>query len=172
MTTPTPYVPAVPLQGGIQALLSSVVQVIRLNAILTDSGDVSMSWAPITAVVDPVLNMPGLLQCRLDLGFIRRGIDQPAAIIAGKAPDRVGVCYFMPATDPVTGIPLVLAGDRLLCVANPLTGRLPVTGTFEIRPVPDMAQDFIGGHHVEVQVVEVSQALQPGAITPFPGATT
>jgi hypothetical protein len=57
----------------------------------------------------------------------------------------------------------VLAGDRLRCVAG------PVFGTFEIRVVPDPAQDYVGTHHIEVQVIEVAQALQPGSPTPFPG---
>jgi hypothetical protein len=36
--------------------------------------------------------------------------------------------------------------------------------------IPEVAQDFTGAHHVEIQVIEVSQALQPGSITPFPGS--
>ena len=76
----------------------------------------------------------------------------------------------MPVTDPLTGIPYVQAGDRLVCIQDPITRALPVFGTFEIRQVPDVAQDFIGGHHIETQVVEVSESLQPGSPTPFPGS--
>jgi hypothetical protein len=46
----------------------------------------------------------------------------------------------------------------------------PVFGTFEMRVIPDVAQDYVGAHHVEVQVIEVSQSLQPGSPTPFPGS--
>jgi hypothetical protein len=146
-----------------RALYHSMVQVTRLAATITADGSATMTWSPITAVVDLFLNAPGYLMCRLDLQFIRRGIDQPAALVAGKAPDRVGVVYYDPVTD-TSGVPLVLAGDRLVCVSG------PVMGTFDIRVVPDVAQDFLGAHHVETQVVEVSQSLQPGSIQPFPGS--
>ena len=172
MTTPTPYVPYAPLQGGLQAMFTSVVQVTRAQVGLSAQGDASVSWEPLTEILDPGLNQAGLMRCRLDLQFIRRGIDQPAPVIAGKAPDRVGVIYYLSAVDPATGIPLVLAGDRVVCVPHPVTSRLPVFGTFELRQVPDVAQDYVGGHHVETQIVEVSQSLKPGSVTPFPGATS
>lgn len=172
MTTPTPYVAYAPFQGGLQAMFTSVVQVLRASSALQADGTAALTWVPLTIVVDPVLSQAGLLRCRLDLQFVRRGIDQPAPIIAGRAPDRVGVAYFMPATDPSTGIPLVLAGDRLKTVPHPMTNRQPVFGTFEIRQIPDMAQDYVGAHHVETQIVEVSESLQPGSPQPFPGATT
>jgi hypothetical protein len=160
---PEPYIPYAPLQGSMRALYRSMVQVTRVSATLAADGSASMTWAPVSAVVDQFLNVPGYLMCRLDLQFIRRGVDQPAPVIAGKAPDRVGVVYYDPVTGS-SGVPLLLAGDRLVCVSG------PVMGTFELRVVPDVAQDLLGAHHVETQVVEVSQALQPGSIQPFPGA--
>jgi hypothetical protein len=57
----------------------------------------------------------------------------------------------------------VRANDRLLCVQG------PIYGEFEIRVVPDVAQDYVGAHHVEVQVIEVAKQVQPGSLTPFPG---
>jgi hypothetical protein len=45
----------------------------------------------------------------------------------------------------------------------------PVFGTFEVRLIPEVAQDLTGAHHVETQVIEVSQMLKPGSPTPFPG---
>jgi hypothetical protein len=159
--TGDPYVPFAPRLGGMSALLSSVVTVIRPQLSTNTGGAASVTWSPLTAILDPVVNIPGQLRCRLDLQFIRRGVDQPPAVAAGRAPDRVGVMYYIPVTD-VNGIPLVQAGDR----AVTLTG--PVYGVFEIRNLPDVALDFVGGHHVEVQIVEVSQNLQPGSVTPFP----
>jgi hypothetical protein len=159
----TPYVPYAPGQAGLAMFYTTTAQVLRLAENLTDGGAMSMSWNPVAAVVDPVLDQPGLLRCRIDLTFIRPGKDQPAPMVAGRAPDRVGVCYFDLATGP-GGVPLVLAGDRLQCVAG------PIFGTFEIRVIPDVAQDMVGAHHVEVQVVEVSQMLTPGSPTPFPGS--
>jgi len=86
------------------------------------------------------------LKCRLDLTFIRPGKDQLPAIEAGRAPDRVGVMF----CDVTAGI---RAGDRIVCIAG------PISGTFEIRAVPDVAQAFSTGHHIEVQVIETTQQL-------------
>lgn len=163
MTTPQPYVPFAPGQGGMRLFYSSVCQVLRAVSSVGTGGGMTFTWPAVTTVVDPVLNQAGLLQCRLDLTFVRPGKDQPAPIVAGRAPDRIGVCYFDLATD-VNGIPLVVAGDRLRCVQG------PIFGTFEIRPVPDVAQGLTGAHHVEVQVVEVSQMLKPGSPMPYPGS--
>jgi hypothetical protein len=164
ITPPEPYIPFAPLQGSMRALYHSMVQVTRLQATITPDGAANMSWSPVGVVFDMFLNTPSYMMCRLDLQFVRRGVDQPPALVAGKAPDRVGVIYYDPVTDPLTGVPLILAGDRLVCVSG------PVMGTFELRVVPDVAQDLIGAHHVETQIVEVSQALQPGSIQPFPGS--
>jgi hypothetical protein len=158
----TPYVPFAPGQSGMRMHYTSTCQVLRLQPALVAGGGMSMSWDALTAVVDPILDKPGLLQCRLDLTFLRPGKDQPAPIVAGRAPDRVGVCFFDLAT-AASGVPLVLAGDRLQCVSG------PIFGTFEVRLIPDVAQDLTGAHHVEVQVIEVSQALAAGSPTPFPG---
>lgn len=163
MTTPQPYTGFAPGQAGLRMFYTSVCQVLRLDSSLGSGGAMTLAWNPVTTIVDPVLNQPGLLQCRLDLTFLRPGKDQPAPVVAGRAPDRVGVCYFDLATD-VNGVPLVLAGDRLRCVSG------PIFGTFDIRLVPDVAQDLTGAHHVETQVVEVAQQLKPGSPTPFPGS--
>lgn len=164
MTTPQPYQPFAPGQAGLRMFYTSVCQVLRLNPSLDAGGGMSFTWDPVTAVVDHYLNTPGLLQCRLDLTFLRPGKDQPAPIVAGRAPDRTGVCYFDAAPD-ANGASLVKAGDRLQCVQG------PIFGTFEIRLIPDVAQSMIGAHHIEVQVIEVSQMLQQGSPTPFPGST-
>jgi hypothetical protein len=165
MTTPpaaagSPYTQYAPRLGGMLALFNSVVAVTRASLTANVQGSASASWTQLTGILDPQLNIPGQMRCRIDLQFIRRGVDQPPAVQAGRAPDRVGVLYFMPVTDAY-GVPLVLAGDRIVTVSG------PVYGTFDIRQLPDVAQDFIGGHHVETQIVEVAQSLQSGP-QPFP----
>ena len=157
----TPYVPQVPLQQP-RHLYNSTVQVLRLQAQLT-SGSAEVAWAPITDIIDPYLGKPGIMACRLDLLFQRPGKDQQMPLVAGRAPDRVGVLFYGPVTD-ASGVPLVKSGDRVAT----LTG--PIQGTFEIRLIPDVAQSYLGAHHIEVQVIEVSQALAPGSVTPFPGS--
>ena len=163
MSTPQPYVPYAPGQSAIRMFYSSVCQVERLDPVLDSGGGMSLTWNDLTTIVDPVYNQPGLLQCRLDLTFLRPGKDQPMPLVAGRAPDRTGVCYFDLATDG-DGVPLVLAGDRLKCVSG------PIFGTFELRLIPDVAQSLTGAHHVETQVIEVSQMMQRGSPTPFPGS--
>lgn len=99
----------------------------------------TISWVPYGDARDA-------LKGRLDLTFIRPGKDQLPAIEAGRAPDRVGVFF----CDADSGL---RAGDRIVCIAG------PITGTFDVRVIPDVAQGFSTGHHIEVQVIETSQQL-------------
>lgn len=162
MTTPLPYQPFAPGQG-MRMFYTSVCEVYRNNPTLDDGGGMTLGWDLVPAVVDHYLNTPGLLQCRLDLLFVRPGKDQPQPLVAGRAPDRTGVCYFDLAAD-ADGSSLVKAGDRLKCVSG------PVFGTFEVRLVPDVAQGMLAGHHCETQVIECSQMLKTGSPMPFPGS--
>lgn len=160
MTTPyQPYQSGVsPLRG----LYSSVVQVRRLTPQLEASGGMSLNWSTVSTVVDVVLDTPGLMQCRIALGYLRPGKDQPPPIVAGRPQDRFGVIYYDPVTD-ANGVPLVKAADRFLCVSG------PISGTFEMRNVPDQLQSYRGAEHVEAQIVEVAAQSGPGSPTPFPG---
>ncbi len=124
-------------------LFNSTVAVFRLESSAVD-GMLSYTW------VDSGVR----IRCRLDIGFLRPGKDQPMAVEAGKAPDRVGVLYCLPSED-------LRAGDRVVAL-DPA----PVPGTFEVRVIPDRAVGFSTAHHIEVQVVEVAQALAGS----FPGS--
>lgn len=160
----TPFAPFRPPPTPLRGLYSSKVQVLRLAPSLTAQGGMSVAWSPLTVILDRTLDQPGYMWCRLDLGFLRPGRDQPAPLVAGRAPDRTAVCYFDPVIDS-TGRLLVQANDRLLCVQG------PVYGEFEIRVVPEVALDYSTAHHVEVQVIEVAKQVQPGSLTPFPGGS-
>lgn len=127
-------------------LFNTRVEVLRLSAVLVN-GLASMTWQKVPVVVDPFLGTPGEMMCRIDLVFQRPGKDQPMPLVAGKAPDRVGLMAFDPTED-------VLAGDRVHCLDG------PVQGTFELRVMPDPVQGYSVAHHMEVQVVEVSQNLR------------
>lgn len=150
------------MPSALRALYNSTAVVLRLTSVFQNDGTFIANWGAVSTIVDPYLDTPGQLACRLDLGFIRPGKDQPPAMVAGRPPDRVGVLYCDLMTDE-NGIPLVLAGDRIQMVTG------PIFGTFEIRTIPDVAQAYAGAHHVEVQVVEVDQSLVPGSPQPFPG---
>lgn len=134
-------------------LFNSRVEVLRLSAQVTNGVPIT-EWNKIAAVADPYLTEPGELMCRLDLVFVRPGKDQPMPLVAGRAPDRTGVMFFTYTT-------AVRAGDRIRCLAG------PVSGTFELRAIPDTAVGFSAAHHCEVQVIEVAQAL----VGVFPGAS-
>jgi len=121
------------------------VELLRLSGVLVD-GVPTFTWARTDTLPDPVLGIPGELMCRLDLSFVRQGKDQPMPVVAGRAPDRVGVMFFDNTNE-------VRAGDRIRVLAG------PVTGTFEIRAIPDPAVSQLVAHHMEVQIVEVAQPL-------------
>lgn len=132
-------------------LYMTVCRVERLQLTVED-GMPSMLWQQATDL-DPALNdMLERLHCRLDLTFVRPGKDQPPAINAGRAPDRIGVGFWNPYAP-------VRAGDRIVTIPND-EGKMPVEGTFEIRVIPDMALDYDSAHHVEVQILETNQALE------------
>jgi hypothetical protein len=157
----TPYQPYQPL-SPVRGLYSSVVQVMRLTPTLNAGFGMSVAWGVIPDVVDPILDAPGLLACRLAVGFLRPGKDQPPPIVAGRPQDRVALMYFDMMTTP-TGVPLVKAGDRFLCVSG------PISGTWEMRNIADQLQGYHGAAHCEIQVIEVAAQSAPGTPTPFPG---
>ncbi len=111
------------------------------------NGTPTYTWAKLGIVIDRFLGVPGEMMCRLDLTFQRPGKDQPQPIVAGRAPDRIGLLFY-DYTDAIR------AGHRIRVIGGPLTG-----GVFELRQIPDVAQAYSIGHHMEVQVQEVAQAL-------------
>ncbi len=133
-------------------LYNSRAEIQRLSGELVN-GTPTLTWSKITEKPDPILNTDGELLCRLDLNFVRPGKDQPMPVVAGRAPDRVGLLMF-----DTTNV--IKAGDRVHMLAG------PIVGTFEIRVIPDPAVGFAAAHHMEVQVIEVAQQL-PGV---FPSA--
>ena len=155
----TPYSPYGGFISPLRALYASTAQALRAHMEM-DAGAATASWEPVSDILDPYFpDSPGVFGCRADLMFVRQGKDAPMPVMAGRAPDRIGVlfCDLMP--DPISGQSMLKAGDRV----QMLTG--PVSGVFEIKSVPDVAVAYAAGHHVEVQIVEVAQ----GAVQ-FPGS--
>lgn len=122
-----------------QGLFVSVVQAQRLYR-SNVNGVATSTWQPYGDSRDSI-------PCRLDLLFVRPGKDAIPALEAGRAPDRYGVLF----AEANCGL---RAGDRVVCISG------PIQGTFEIRAIPDMAQDYFSAHHMEVQVVETNQKTQ------------
>jgi hypothetical protein len=109
-------------------------------------GYAEMNWDRDERMFDRYLGKVGLMMCRLDLTFIRAGKDAPSPLVGGRAQDRIGTlfCDFTPH---------LKAGHMIRCLEG------PVKGTFEIRQIPDEAQDYIGVHHLECGIIEVAQSL-------------
>lgn len=116
------------------------------------NGVPNMTWKQVDEIIDPYLGVPGELMCRIDLSFVRPGKDQPMPVVAGRAPDRVGL-MFLDATDEI------LSGDRIRAIDG------PISGTFELRAMPDPAAGWSAAHHMEVQIIEVAQSMQPLLLT-------
>ena len=131
-------------------LFNSVVRVERLQLVTTD-GVAEMDWAQATDPDPNAAEMLKYLECRLDMNFLRPGKDILPAPEAGKAPDRIGIMFTYPYAP-------IKAGDRIVAIPN-REGKTPVKGTFEIRVMPDEANDFSDQHHIEVQIIESNQNL-------------
>lgn len=132
-------------------LFISTVRVEELQLTLV-GGRPAMDWSQAHHEDAELDAMLGALKCRLDLNFVRPGKDILPAPIAGRAPDRIGLCFTY-AYAPLK------AGQRLVTIPNEY-GELPVSGTFEIRVIPDLALDYSTGHHMEVQILETNQKLE------------
>lgn len=124
-------------------LFSSRVEVLEPTTDFVD-GVMQQTWGKVNQMFDPNCEN-GEMMCRLDLIFVRQGKDAPQPIQAGRAPDRTGTLYC-----EVT--PNLRAGQVITCLSG------PITGSFIIKAVPDVAHDFDEAHHLEVQVVETAQA--------------
>lgn len=133
-------------------LYHTQAEVLRLTQTFVN-GAPTMAWDKVTTILDPILGIPGELKCRIDLNFVRVGKDQPMPVVAGRAPDRVGLMLF-DATDAI------LSGDRI----HPLNG--PISGMFELRAIPDVAAGWSAAHHMEVQLIEVAQSLGTTLLNP------
>lgn len=158
---PTPYQPFA-TTSPLRIFYASLVQVLRLKMKVVN-GTPTLTWTELNDVLDPYVDIPGQMMCRLDLNFVKR-IDMPMPISAGAAQQRQGTVFFDSVTDPSTGAQVVLAGDRLHCLAG------PVSGTFEIRQIPNPAVDLNNSHHIEVSIWEVAKSVAQGSQTPFPGS--
>ena len=134
-------------------LYNTHAEVLRLSQSMQDGTPV-MSWDKVTTIVDPLLGEPGELMCRLDVNFVRPGKDQPMPVVAGRAPDRVGLLLF-------DAVDTIHSGDRIRVLDG------PVSGTFEIRATPDPAAGYVGAHHCEVQVIEVAQSMGPNLLSMY-----
>lgn len=126
----------------------SVVEIFENQMSVVD-GSMRTSWQKIFLMADPKHGILGEMRCRADLGFLRPGRDAPSPIVAGRAPDRVGVLV----CDPT---PYLKAGQRIRFKTG------PITGTFELKAWPDVATDLTAVHHLEVQIVEVAQSAAGG----------
>jgi hypothetical protein len=124
-------------------LFASTVEILESVTDVVDGARVQ-TWAKSGAVFDPTC-AAGEMKCRLDLIFLRPGKDAPAAVVAGRTPDRTGVMF-------CSYTPSLRGGQIIRVISGPFTG-----SSFLLKMRPDEAQAFSGTHHIEVQVNEVAQ---------------
>lgn len=122
-------------------LMPSTVRVWRSSPKMVD-GVMSSSWAVVPNLAS--------VRCRIEVGFYRPGKDIQLPVQAGRAPDRPAVYWCAPGTD-------LRPGDQMECVSG------PVSGTWEIKTLPDQAQNMRRLHHLEGQCIEVAPSLSASA---------
>ena len=115
-------------------------------------GAPTFGYQKLTDMVDHILGIPGEMMCRIDLSFIKKGIQQPIATQAGLRPPRIGTLFFDPYEKPDDDF--IFAGDYLQTLSG------PITGIFELRLSPEPAVGITSYvDHYEVEIVEVAQAV-------------
>lgn len=144
---------------------SSTVQVIRLGGGKGPGrvyGGAQYNWVNSTDIIDPYWGVPGQMKCRIDVLFIQPGIPAPMPAETASPTPRTGTVFYDIPADPK----FVRAGDHLEVVAGAYIG-----STFEIKAIPQEAQDFFGPTHMEARFVEIAIELdeypgvEPGSIT-------
>lgn len=138
---------------------SSRVEVLRLQGGGFAKGKPTYNWSTLGTILDDNLDVPGQMMCRIDLNFLKPGSAAPPAIEAGMSIPRTGILFF----DEATGTDQLRAGDRINCISG------PITGTFELRLIPQAALNLFTVDHMEVEIIEVSQVLKD--VFPAGGAT-
>jgi hypothetical protein len=142
----------------IRFMYSSTVQVTRLGMGggpgIVD-GAAEYTWVKSTDIIDPYWGIPGQMKCRLDLQFVRPGLNAPMPAEAGSVIPRAGTLF----CDIPEDLSFIRAGDILEVIAGAYEG-----ATFEITAIPELAQDVLGPVHMEAQIVE--KAIQTGSRWP------
>lgn len=128
--------------SGMRHLYSTLAQVLRQETELT-GGRRTGEWLPVSTVLDAG-QAAGQIRCRLAMNYLRPGMDAPPAVIAGTAPGRQALLF----ADLID----LRKGDRIQVLDG------PNQGTFELRAAPDV-QQMMEGHHLQVQVYDVSQRV-------------
>lgn len=106
-------------------------------------------------LADRFLRSPGKMKCRLDIQFVRTGIQTAPPYEAGSPIPRAGTVFYdiPPKRDAVR------ANDLLVVVKGAYVG-----STFQIMAIPEGAQDVLGITHIEAQITEkaIDNNLFPG----------
>ncbi len=138
-----------PRYSTIRFLYTSTVQVMRLSwgggQPLIEQGALNSHWAESTEIADRFLGIPGLLKCKIDIQFVRPGLNAPPPEESASIVPRSGTIFYDVPPTPQG----VKAGDHLRVIKGAYVGSL-----FEITAIPEAAQDMLGPIHMEAQIVE------------------
>jgi hypothetical protein len=163
----TPNVAASPF-GGLQHIETDVIEVAAQGATLaalgttaplvaTEQSDIrhwydsrvsvyrksNGRYVKLTSMVDTQVDVAGEMMCFLAIGVTRPGVEVP--IVAGRAPDRVGVLFCDFSHE-------LQAEDRIKVIAG------PNPGIFEVLQRPDIAQSLSYARHMEVDIIECAKS--------------
>lgn len=151
--------------SNLRGSYSSVVKIRRLGGGMGPgrvNGAAQYNWVESDDLIDVYWGVPGQMQCRLDVQYVSPGIGAPMPAEVATVIPRSGTVYYDIPDSPL----YVRAGDHLVAIDGPFKG-----STFEIRVIPQPAQDFLGATHMEAQMVEIAIDLNlfpgvaPGSIT-------
>lgn len=120
--------------------MPSLVEILRQRSVHVD-GRLNVGWYPLHSPENA-----GQFWSRFDLQFVKPGSNALPPVMSGVIQDRIGIMF---ADTWVAN--LLKAGDRVHILSG------PITGTFDVRNIPEQALGYESAHHLEVSVVEVSQ---------------
>lgn len=138
-------------------LYASRVAVFRLGGGSFEDGAPTYGYQKVSQVVDYVLGVPGEMMCRIDLQWTRPGKMQPMPTEAGNPPSRQGTLFFDPFINPSADY--IRAGDYIQTISG------PITGTFQIRVIPEPALFLNKVDHMQCEIIEVAKQT----VNIFPG---
>lgn len=149
--------------SNLRALYKTVVQIVRAGGGGGPgriNGATQFNWVNSTDIIDPYWGVPGQMKCRLDVQFVRPGMNAAPPEETASVIPRTGTLYY----DIPESLNFVKAGDHLIPVAGTFVGSV-----FRISVIPEPAQGPLGPTHMEAQIVEIGintgQYPKPGDIT-------
>lgn len=140
-----------PRGSNIRYLYTSLVEISRLGA---GNGPMLIDGAPnfnyVTApeMADRFLSRTGIMKCRIDISFVKPGMQAPDPVETGAPIPRWGTLFYDVPPNPRA----LRGGDTITVIGGTATNL--IGSMFQVTAIPAAAQDVLGPTHMEVQIVE------------------